>query len=235
MRWNDPLRKRVEETHVIEREGWRVERARRVTERLQSALPEHERFETLVIHADQTNAFTAPGRTIYITHRLIDQLPDEAAAAFVIAHELAHHHLGHVPGRFSRVAALFEDAIPAHEKERHADLHALELCMAAGYEPERCLIALQILDAIFLACGDIEASLGEPHDPEGDVARRGYFPSRDRIAHVQAHVAAYRAGTRIANVLAAQRDAVARRRMKTALAAVGSIAAGLTLLLLRRR
>lgn len=220
---------------MIEREGWRVERARRVTERLQAALPEHERFETLVIHADQANAFTGPGRTIFITHRLLDQLPDEAAAAFVIAHELAHHHLGHLPGRFARTWPMFAPPPVSHERERHADLHAIELCMGAGYAAERCLIALQILDALFLACGDLEASLGAPHDPEGDIARRGYFPSRDRIAHVEAHVAAYRSGARIVNLLATERAAVDRRRMTNAVAAIGSIAATAALLLFRRR
>jgi hypothetical protein len=235
MRWNDHLRKRVEAAHVIEREGWRVERARRVTERLQARLAEHERFETLVIHAAHANAFTGPGTSIYISHRLLDQLPDEAAAAFVIAHELAHHHLGHIPGPYARAASLLAEPIAPHEKERHADLHALELCLTAGYEAERCILALQILDAIYLDCGDLEASLGVPHDREGDVARRGYFPSQERIAHVRAHVAEFRKGTRIINVLAAEQDAIARRRMKQAFAAVGSIAAAAALLLIRRR
>ena len=228
-------RQDVEAKHVIEREGWRVERARRVTAQLQAALPEDERFETLVIHSEQSNAFTAPGRTIYITHRLIDQLPDESAVAFVIAHELAHHHLGHLPGRYARTWAMFDPPPVSHERERHADLHALELCMGAGYAPERCIIALQILDALFLSCGDLEGSMGSPNDPEGDVARRGYFPSRDRIAHVEAHVAAYRRGQRIINVLAAQRAEVDRRRMTRVVAAAGSIAATIALLLLRRR
>ena len=232
---DDPFRKKVEAAHVIEREGWRVDRARRVTERLQAAIPENERFETLVIHASQANAFTAPGRTIYISHRLLDQLPDEAAAAFVIAHEIAHHHLGHTFGRYPRSWSLFEPPPVSHERERHADLHAIELCMQAGYEPERCILALQILDAIYLDCGDLEASLGSQHDPEGDIARRGYFPSRDRIAHVEAHVSAYRSGTRIVNVLAAERDAVTRQRMKKALTVAGSILAAAALLVFRRR
>ena len=231
----DPLRRQVEVHHVIEREGWRVDRARRVTEQLQAALPEDARFETLVIHSDQTNAFTGPGRTIYITHRLLDQLPDEAAAAFVIAHEIAHHHLGHVPGRFARTWPMFEPPPVSHERERHADLHAIELCMGAGYAPDRCIIALQILDALFLSCGDLEASMGAPHDPDGDIARRGYFPSRDRIAHVQAHVAAYRSGARIVNLLAAQRAAVDRRRITSVMATIGSLAATAVLVLLRRR
>lgn len=231
----DPLRKRVEADHVIEREGWRVDRARRVTERLQQAIPEAERFETLVIQAAHTNAFTGPGSTIYITSRLIDQLPDEAAVAFVLAHEMAHHHLGHLLGRYHHVSMLFGDPIPPYEKERHADLHALELCMGAGYDPERCIIALQILDALYLDGGDLEASLGDHRDRAGDVARRGYFPSRDRIAHVQEHVAAYRAGTRIVNVLAAAREAAVRRKLTKTLAAVGSVAAAVALLLIRRR
>ena len=220
---------------MIEREGWRVDRVRRVTERLQEHLPEEDRFESLVIHADQTNAFTGPGRTIFITHRLVDELPDESAAAFVIAHELAHHHLGHIPGRYPRTWPMFDPPPVSHERERHADLHAIELCMGAGYAPERCILALQILDAFFLHCGELEASLGAEHDPEGDIARRGYFPSRDRIAHVQAHVGAYRAGARVVNMLATERHAVTRRRTKKALAAAGSLVAAAALWLVRRR
>lgn len=234
MRPYDALRRRVEATHVVEREGWRVEQARRVTERLQAALPEDDRFETVVIRADQANAFTGPGHTIYISHHLLDQLPDEAAAAFVIAHELAHHHLGHIGGRFPRTWPIFDNIPVSHERERHADLHAIELCIAAGYDPDRCILALQILDVIYVSCGDLEASMGMPHDREGDLARRGYFPTQDRIAHVQAHVVAFRRGARIINVLAAERAAVNDRRLKQVATAVGSIAA-VALFLVRRR
>ncbi|MBL0217373.1 MAG: M48 family metalloprotease [Myxococcales bacterium] len=234
MWWRDPLRKRIEAELVVEREGWAVERARRVTDRLQGKLPEHDRFETIVIRSDDHNAFTAPGRTIYLSRRLLDSLPDDAAAAFVVAHELAHHHLGHVSGRYAG-GAMFDEPIAAHEHELHADLHAIELCLAAGYEPERCIVALQMLDAILLDAGDLEAVLGAEHDREGEITRRGYLPVRERIARVQAHVSAYRSGARIVNTLTAERDQVARRRMRVALMAVGSIAATVALVLLRRR
>lgn len=230
----DPFRKRIEAELVIEREGWAVERARRVTDRLQGKLPEHDRFETLVILSTDHNAFTAPGRTIYLSRRLLDSLPDDAAAAFVVAHELAHHHLGHISGRYAG-ASIFDEPIADHEHELHADLHAIELCIAAGYDPDRCIVALQMLDAVLLDAGDLEAVLGAERDRDAEIARRGYLPVRDRIARVQAHVSAYRSGSRIVNDLAAERDEVARRRMRVALAVIGSIAATVALVLFRRR
>ena len=232
--WRDPLRKQIEAQLVVEREGWAVERARRVTAQLQGNLPEHDRFETIVILSKEHNAFTAPGRTIYISRRLLEYLLDDAAAAFVIAHELAHHHLGHVSGRY-RGPSIFDEPIAHHEHELHADLHAIELCIAAGYDPDRCITALQMLDAIVLHAGDLEGSLGAEHDSEGEIARRGYLPTRERIARVQAHVSAYRAGARISSTLAAARGERARRRMRLALAVAGSIAATVALVLFGRR
>jgi predicted Zn-dependent protease len=229
------VRARVEAELVIEREGWAVDRVCRVTDRLQAALPPDDRFETVVIASRDHTAFTAPGRTIYISRHMLDLLPDDAAAAFVIAHELAHHHLGHLVGRYVHGLPFFEASLPQHERERHADLHAIELCIAAGYDPQRCILALQILDAMVLHCGDLEGSLGDARDPHGEVARRGYFPTLQRIAHVQAHVPAYRSGVRIINMLATERNAASRRRMKKVLTVAGSIAATAALLLLRRR
>lgn len=229
------MRARMEAQLVIEREGWAVDRVRRVTDRLQAALPTDDRLETVVIVSRDHTAFTAPGYTIYIARHMLDMLPDDGAAAFVIAHELAHHHLGHVSGRYTPGLPFFEASLPQHERERHADLHAIELCIAAGYDPERCILALQILDAMVLHCGDLEGSLGNPQDPHGEVSRRGYFPTLQRIAHVQAHVPAYRNGVRIVNMLAAERNEASRRRMKKALRIAGSIAATAALLLLRRR
>ncbi|MEO7094125.1 MAG: M48 family metalloprotease [Polyangiales bacterium] len=234
MSWRDRWRKQIEAQLVVEREGWAVERARRVTDQLQGKIPEHERFETIVILSTEPNAYTAPGRTICISRRLLEYLLDDAAAAFVIAHELAHHHLGHIAGPF-RGRSLFDEPIANHEHELHADLHAIELCIAAGYDPDRCITALQMLDAVVLHAGDLEGSLGAERDADGEIARRGYLPVRERIARVQAHVSAYRAGARIANTLAAARHQRARRRMRLALTVAGSIAATMALVLFGRR
>src|SRR3954463_9562453 len=154
MWWRDPIRARIAAKLVIEREGWAVERVRRVTEKLQAGVAEHDRFETVVIVTTDHNAFTTPGRTVYVARRLVDLLPDDAATAFVIAHEIAHHHLGHL-----RLMSIGDEA-PRHELERHADLHAIELCLAAGYEPDRCILALRVLDAVLLSSGDLEGALG---------------------------------------------------------------------------
>src|SRR5262245_23435791 len=92
----DWLREEVERELVVERDGWAVERIARVAERLGA---NRDGVTTLVVWLDSHNACTAD-RTIYISRRLLERLPDDEAAALVVAHELAHHRLGHVP-RFS--------------------------------------------------------------------------------------------------------------------------------------
>jgi hypothetical protein len=101
--------------------------------------------------------------------------------AFVIAHEMAHHDLGHlkiVPewmGRMGRrwggnlaavVAAAAAKRLYGPERECDADLYALRLCTRAGYDPERCLRLFLILENHFLDRGDVGAVVGT--DAESD-------------------------------------------------------------------
>src|SRR5262245_19673961 len=53
-------------------------------------------FEAVIVGRSEMTAFTAPGRYIYLTGRLIEYCPGEPALAFVIGHEIAHHDLGHL-------------------------------------------------------------------------------------------------------------------------------------------
>lgn len=224
---DDPIRTRVEAELVVEREGWAVERVNRVTQRLQAKLAPDERFETLVIWADHHNAFTCPGQTIYISRRLLEMLPDDDAAAFVVAHEIAHHHLGHLMSfslpqlPLAMLLGLVRSYYERHHHERHADLHAIELCMAAGYDSERCINALNILDVITLNYGDIEGSIGAATNREAEIVRRGYPPVQDRITAVREHVVEYRWGKRIVNVLAAERAKKVAKRKQILIAASG--------------
>ena len=139
----DDLRDEIESEFVVERTGWAGERAARVTERLQRDVPADARLETLVVWLSEHNAFTAFGRTIYISRRLFERLPDDDAAAFVIAHELAHHRLEHIPryagGRLlpaRLVLALLERTVCTRDCEADADKLAIEMCLAAGYDPD---------------------------------------------------------------------------------------------------
>lgn len=233
----DPLRELVEREVVVEREGWAPERANRVTARLQAAVPEAARLDTLVIWLDGHNAFTGPGRTIYLSRRLLERMPDDDAAALVVAHELAHHHLGHVP-RLSRswyflplqvVLYRLRRNIVTAARERDADLLAIELCVDAGYDGERCVAAFELLDRIVLDYGDLDGSFGA--EAPG-ASQPSHDPVKARIAAVRAHLERVRAGHRIS--LDVTRDREARRR-KVMLAAVGGAVVTVALVLLRRR
>jgi hypothetical protein len=72
------------------------------------------------------------GGVIYLPRNLLDGTDD--AVALRLARELAHRALGHhTRWRFLASAAL---------RDRDADLHAIELCLDAGYDVERCLAAV---------------------------------------------------------------------------------------------
>jgi Zn-dependent protease with chaperone function len=81
---------------VIETTGWAPERVERVAARLQSVVPEGQRFVVLVSWMNSVTAFTASGKYVYFSRRLLERLPDDDSAALVVAHEIAHHELGHL-------------------------------------------------------------------------------------------------------------------------------------------
>ena len=228
----DELRDAIEREYVVERAGWAPERATRVTERLQRDAVD-DKLTSLVVWWSEHTAFTTFGRTIYISRRLFERLPDDAAAAFVIAHEIAHHRLGHIPKYVGSrllpvrlVLAMLEHLLCSPRHETDADKLAIELCIAAGYDPERCLAALDILSQVSLDYGDVDGVLG------GDV-RRSHPPLHDRIATVRAHVVGVRSGAQLDVQRAiAQRRQQRRRRIVTAVASAASIAA--VVLVLRR-
>jgi len=227
----------MEGTFVIERQGWASERVQRVTGWLQRAVPAESRLETLVVWLDEHTAFTTQGRTIYVSRRLLERLADDDAAAFVIAHELAHHRLGHVPAlprswlgvARALIIALERRWIATTDHERDADLLAIEMCVDAGYDPERCIAALEYLEQVSLDYGDVDGVLG----PETGVDRRTHPAVRTRIAAVRDHLAAVRRGIRLPLDTTIQRER--RRRRQVALAAAGSAAVAVALLVIRRR
>jgi predicted Zn-dependent protease len=239
---DDPLRARIERELVVERAGWAGERAARVTERLQQEVDPAARFETLVVWTDVHTAFTAPGRTIYLSRRLLEQLPDDDAAAFVIAHELSHHRLGHVPAPIAGwhrlpvtlVLLSLQWLIAGQEQEHDADLLAIEICLDAGFDADRCLAAIDILTRVALDYGDLDAALGADPDARGAAPGRRSHPTLPaRRAAARAHLARVRAGARLDVALAARRRRQQRRQR--ALLAAGGAAAALLLVALRRR
>ncbi len=227
---SDWLRDDVERDYVVERKGWAAERIARVMARLS---PHSNELETIVVWLSMHGAFTS-GRTIYFSRRLLERLPDDDAAAFVVAHEIAHHRLGHVPRLSDRwhvvgariAIALLTKWVASERNERDADLLAIEMCIDAGYDPERCLAAFELLNQIALDYGDVDASLGTE-----DGSRRSHPALRKRIEDVRRHVVALHAGHRLDAELALRRQ----QRKRRAAWAAGGAAAGLLLLLARRR
>ena len=217
----DALRAEIEREFVVEREGWVVERTTRVDERLQPGVPAAERLHTLVLWSEAHTAFTGPGRTIYFSRRLLERMADDDATAMVVAHELAHHRLGHVPALprgwlllpVRLAIAYLQQRIAGADHERDADLLGIELCLDAGYDPERCVAAFEHMANVVVDYGDIEGWLGRPG------WTRRHPPLAERIAAVRAHVEAVRRG---------------HRRLAPA-AAVGGAAVAAALFVLRRR
>ena len=227
---SDWLREQVEREYVIERKGWAPERVARAMHRL---APHSDGLDALVVWLATHGAFTS-GRTIYFSRRLLERMPDDDAAAFVVAHEIAHHRLGHIPQLSARwhvvgarvVIAMLTKWVASERNERDADLLAIEMCLDAGYDPERCVASFEILNEVALDYGDVDASLGTV-----DGSRRSHPALRKRIEDVRKHVTAVRAGHRLDAELADRRD---QRKRRAVWAAGGAAASAVLFALLRR-
>jgi hypothetical protein len=186
-RW---LYEALDETFLIKRIPWVDE----VAARLQQNRPPDTRREVVVVWLSEMTAFTAPGRYIYISGRLLEYCPGDGALAFVIAHELAHHDLHHL--RFfprwirglagnvvSAVGTFVVRAIERRfygpERECRADRHGLTLCLAAGFQAGDCLRLFDQLEDRLLDLGDISGVYGP--DPESDEELAGDAPLATKV------------------------------------------------------
>jgi predicted Zn-dependent protease len=180
--FGDWLHKEIAENAHLEKNGFMPDRVRAAAKRLQSDRPADKRYTVEVPWIQAFSAFTAPGRYIYFGRRLLERCPHEDAAAFVIAHEIAHHDLGHLElfnGPFARHAARLESGMLAilffrmlqkriysPEWELAADRFAIDSCLRAGYDVAKCLYLFHILEMIALDYGDLGMVYGL--DPESD-------------------------------------------------------------------
>ncbi len=140
------------------------DRVRRVEERIQASTPPALRKQVEIVRMDEVNAFAVPGRYVYVTSELLRSLPTDDALALVVGHELAHGDLGHLL-QFRR-RAMWKDVpagdivfillylaqrfVASPENERDADAYGLDLALQAGYDGDKCLEALAILDAYMM-------------------------------------------------------------------------------------
>jgi hypothetical protein len=159
------------------------DRTQRVAERLQSERRPDTRLIVEVPWIMVFTAFTAPGRYVYFCRRLLERCPDDETAAFVIAHEIAHHDLGHLnvfETDFARRAAKHAGATAAilffkhlqkrlfsPEWETEADRRAIELCVAAGYDGSKCVHLFDIMEHYCLDYGDLDGVFGIVLDEPG--------------------------------------------------------------------
>lgn len=190
--FGEAFRLELREQVPFDRSGESYDIVQRAAARVQARRSLGRRFRVEVPWIPAVPAFTVAGRYIYVSRHFVDRFPEEAGIAFAIAHEIAHHELGHVdawtrwvrrarwllPGEAGLTAGVVAAALEAYlvrpEQELAADRYALRLCCRAGYEEHACLRALDQLSTLALERRDLELVYGpEEGDgrPPGRVAR----------------------------------------------------------------
>lgn len=190
------LHREMHEAVSFEDAAWAIDRARRVEDRLQAGRALSDRLTVEIPWMEEATAFTGPGHYIYFTRRLYELCPTDEEVAFVIAHEIAHHDLGHVAlfcGWANAVArlpgatlfALFFHALECRlygpEKECQADKHGMELCLAGGYSGERCLELLDILEQRALYIGDEDSVYGPDAESDDELDENATWTTKAQI------------------------------------------------------
>lgn len=136
-----------------------------------------------VLWLSAPTAFTLPGQYCYVSRQFIERCRSDAPVAFALAHEIAHHDLGHLHHAEAwavsaaayapfRLAALAINGLArrvySREMEFAADARALVHCRLAGFEPRQCLEAFDILAWHLLDHRDLDAVYGTDDELELD-------------------------------------------------------------------
>ena len=186
------LRKEVS----FEEEPFYLDRIARVSERLHAAAPHHPFLKTVIPWMSERNAFTAPGEYIYFTRGLMERCPKEEHVAFVLGHEMAHHHLNHVAlfdgwmGKLAELPAaeivplvfsVLERRVYGPERECEADRYAINLCWRAGYDAAICLELFDILEHLALDAGDMDIVHGPDADSDDELDPNADWKTKTRI------------------------------------------------------
>jgi predicted Zn-dependent protease len=177
----------------LETEAWAVATTRRVERQLQVYRAPRDRMVAEILWLAEPNAFTAPGRYLYITRELLQRAASDDPVAFVVAHEMAHHDLGHLDafrGHASilrripagaRIALLVRAAewlLIGPEAEADADRYAFQLCRKAGYDPLKCLELFDILESYALDHGALDTVFGSEESMADEVQAVRHWASR---------------------------------------------------------
>lgn len=94
--------------------------------------------EPVVLWSFDQAALTRRGPWVYVARSLVQQLSDDALA-FVLAHEMGHHDLGHLRPPLVAASRLLGHS---QRMELMADAYALALVERAGFDPQGALEAL---------------------------------------------------------------------------------------------
>ena len=195
--FGDWLHAELADNVFLEKAGFMQEWCDRVAQQLQADRPAAEHLQIEIPWLTSFTAFTAPGRYVYISRRLLERLPHDHALAFVLAHEIAHHDLGHLnlfTGPFARHAArlragelailffrMLQKRIYSPEWELDADRHALELCLRAGFDGQRGLRFFHIAEQWALDYGDLNAVYGLYKESDDELSPEASVLTKARI------------------------------------------------------
>lgn len=197
--------------------AWALGLIARAMERIQPHLRVATSFKVEMLYLRDFIAFTHPGPYIYLSRRVLEVCAVDEAIAFVLAHEAAHHELGHLdlfrgwsekiprvgPSLLVAVAfRLLERRIYGPDNELAADRRAMETCLAAGYDGKRCLALFDVMADESLNKGDIDGVFGTSDELHPDTAdtwwvqglkwlrfrQRGYVPVAQRRAILLEHL-----------------------------------------------
>jgi predicted Zn-dependent protease len=188
-----------------ERERWAIERVQRVQSAINAARIGRPPLETVILWIPAPLAFTLVGRYVYLSRSLLERLPTDDAVAFILAHEAAHHDLGHLDlfagwaewlprthagGYVALLTRLLEHRTYGPEREADADEYAIRLVLRSRYNSDLATKALSILETLALDRGDIAGVFGpenllDPTDPKHSST--GYQIQRWLWTHIHGY------------------------------------------------
>jgi len=201
--FDDWLHSVLVDAYGMDDETWSTEIVTRTRERINGVLRSSIRLVPVVLWLRPLIAFTAPGRYVYVSRRLLERALPEDAVAMIMAHEAAHHELGHVElfqgwlkhlprtGPSILVAAAFriaERRLYGPQRELDADARGLELCLAAGYDGRLGLRLFDILSDDGEDHGDLAGAYGPEEEIDPLTADR---PLSQAIVWVWEHFRGY--------------------------------------------
>jgi predicted Zn-dependent protease len=141
--------------------GETINRCERILQLLAPSADGLSLWRPVVLTTDSVLALTAPGRAIYVTLGLLQMIgDDDAPLALALAHEIAHHELGHVaveaPGRWREwlgesaglpvlATARINRWLFSPQQEYAVDRDGLARCHRAGFNLTRCITLFDVL------------------------------------------------------------------------------------------